>query len=184
MEDSRIIDLYFERSENAISETNQKYGSYCNTIAFNILQNHEDSEECKNDTYLKLWNTIPPTRPSHFKAFIAKITRNLAINLYDKHNAQKRGSGVVELALDELEECIPSPAGDTSEDQMVTECLNKFLRSLNSEQRTIFIRRYFHMTPTADIAEQMNIKDSKVRVTLKRLRDKLKVFFEKEGIIL
>ncbi len=185
MEDKEIIDLYFERSERAITETDSKYGAYCNTIAYNILQNSEDTEECKNDTYLKLWNTMPPERPYHLKAFIGRITRNLAINMYDKIRAQKRGGGSFEICLDELAECIADNANPyVSEDSVVTECLNSFLRKLPSEPRNIFIRRYFYMDSTSDIAKRFGFKETKVRVTLKRTRDKLKIFFEKEGICL
>lgn len=185
MEDTQIIELYFQRSESAISETDLKYGAYCNTIAYNILQNSEDSEECQNDTYLKLWNTIPPTRPSNFKAFIGKITRNLALNIYEKHKAQKRGAGSVELALDELEECIPDASASVpSEDSVVTECLNSFLKSLPTQHRNIFIRRYFYMASVSEIADFFKMNESTVRVSLKRTRDKLKVFFEKEEIYL
>lgn len=185
MEDTQIIDLYFERSENAISETDIKYGAYCHTIAYNVLQNTEDSDECRNDTYLKVWNSIPPTRPSHFKAFIGKITRNLAIDMYNKYHAQKRNSGSVDLALDELAECISDNSNPyKAEDSVVTECLNAFLRSLPTDTRSIFIRRYWQMSSTADIAAALNMKESTVRVSLKRTRDKLKAYFLKEGIYL
>ena len=107
MEDHNIVDLYWFRDENAISETDKKYGSYCSTIANNILYNLEDSKECVNDTYLKTWNSIPPTRPKILKAFLGKITRNLALNIYKSKNCQKR-KGEVPLVLDELKECIPS----------------------------------------------------------------------------
>lgn len=185
MEDTQIIELYFQRSERAISETDTKYGAYCNTIAFNILQNSEDSEECQNDTYLKLWNTIPPTRPNCFKSFIGKIARNLAINMYDKRKAQKRGRGSVELALDELEECIPDTSNSIeSEDKLVIETLNTFLKSLPEKHSRYFIRRYFYMDSTSDIAKRFNVNESSVRVSLMRTRDKLKIFFEKEEICL
>jgi len=185
MEDKEIIDLYFERSESAIAETDKKYGAYCNTIAYNILQNSEDTEECCNDTYLKLWNTIPPERPSYFKAFIGRITRNLAINMYDRNKAQKRGGGSVELCLDELEECIPDNSDPyVSEDSVIRDCLDSFLRKLPSEPRNIFIRRYWYMDSTSEIAKRFGVKETKVRVSLKRTRDRLKVFFEKEGIFI
>ncbi|MBO7451395.1 MAG: sigma-70 family RNA polymerase sigma factor [Clostridiales bacterium] len=185
MDDSQIIELYFDRSEEAITETDKKYGGYCNTIAYNILQNSEDSEECQNDTYLKCWNTIPPTRPLNFKAFIGRIARNIAINIYDKRNAQKRGSGTVELALDELEECIPATdIPSPSEDSVITDCLNAFLRSLPPQPRNVFINRYWYMASTSEIAKKYNMNESTVRVTLKRTREKLKLYMEKEGIIL
>lgn len=183
MEDAGIIELYFARNEDAIEQTDRKYGPYCNTIAYNILQDFGDCEECKNDTYLKVWNTIPPVRPLNFKAFIGRITRNLAIDIYDKRHAAKRGGGTVEVALDELSECISAPSDPyRAEDRVVKECLNNFLRTLPEEPRNIFIRRYWYMDPTADIASAMKITEGKVRVSLKRTRDKLRLFFEKEGI--
>ncbi len=183
MEDASIIELYFDRDEDAIRQTDIKYGSYCNTITYNILHDYHDSEECRNDTYFKLWNTIPPTRPNHFKAFIARIARNLAIDMYDKKHADKRGGAAVELALDELEECLGASSNPyEAEDQVVTDCLNAFLRTLSEEARFMFVRRYWYMDTTVQIAELMKIKESKVRVTLKRTRDRLRSFLAKEGI--
>ena len=183
MEDASIIELYFDRDEDAIRQTDIKYGSYCNTITYNILHDYHDSEECRNDTYFKLWNTIPPTRPKIFKAFIARIARNLAIDLYNKKHADKRGGASVELALDELEECLSASSNPyAAEDQVVTDCLNAFLRTLSEEARFMFVRRYWYMDTTVQIAESMKIKESKVRVTLKRTRDRLRSFLAKEGI--
>ena len=132
MEDHNIVDLYWFRDENAISETDKKYGSYCNTIANNILYNLEDSKECVNDTYLKTWNSIPPTRPKILKAFLGKITRNLALNIYKSKNCQKR-KGDVPLVLDELKECIPS------QNDIDTEMEEKYLTKYINEGKDVEI---------------------------------------------
>ena len=185
MEDNAIIGLFFDRDEEAITQTDRKYGSYCNTITFNILQDLQDCEECKNDTYFKLWNTIPPTRPLHFKAFIARIARNLALDLYDKKHTDKRGGGSTELALDEVSEFVSNKTNPyEAEDKVVVDSLNSFLSTLNEETRFIFIRRYWYMDTSVQIASMMNIKESKVRVTLKRTRDRLRKHLAQEGIML
>ena len=179
MEDHNIVDLYWFRDENAISETDKKYGSYCNTIANNILYNLEDSKECVNDTYLK---TIPPTRPKILKAFLGKITRNLALNIYKSKNCQKR-KGEVPLVLDELKECIPSQNDiDTEmEEKYLTEYINEFLKSLPREKRIIIVQRYWYLYSIKDIAEKNNLSQSNVKMTLSRFRTKLKEFLEERG---
>lgn len=184
MDDNQIIELYWARSEAAISETAKKYGNYCHHIAYNILSNQEDSEECVNDTWLKTWEAIPPTRPERLSAFLGKITRNLALHRYEKYNAIKRGAGQVALALHELEECIP--ARDNVErvidDLVLTEILNDFLAGLPAETRQIFVRRYWHLHSVKEIAAEYHISESKVKVTLFRTRRKLRQLLEKEGI--
>ena len=180
MEDSKIISLFWESSEDAITQTAQKYGKYCFAIAFNILSNNEDCEECVNDTYLKTWNSIPPKKPSNFKAFLAKITRNLSLNLYEKRFAQKRGGGQVPLLLSELSECI-SPNISLSSFE-ISACINEFLKTLSSQNRRIFIKRYFYALPICDIAKTEQMSENRVSVSLFRLREKLKNNLEKEGI--
>ena len=140
MDDKQILDLYWERSEAAISETSKKYGKYCRYIAFNILHNDEDSEECVNDTYLRAWNSIPPNRPSVLKTFLGKITRNLSLDRYELLNAKKRNGGQMPLILDEIQECIPSldSTENIVEEIALTDILNRFLSSLSLEQRKIF----------------------------------------------
>ena len=184
MEDSRIIELYFERSETAIVESERKYGRYCGTIAMNILGNREDTEECVSDTWLRAWNAIPPAKPRLLKAFFGRITRNLALNLWEKKRAGKRGGGESSVVLDELEECIADAEAYTwSADRYVlTETLNRFLKGLPEEKRTIFIRRYWYMDQVKDIASEMGLGESKVKMTLLRTRKELMEVLKKEGI--
>lgn len=186
MEDSQIIQLYFERSEDAISQTAIKYGGYCRTIAYNILHSIEDSQECVNDTYLKTWNTIPPCRPKKFAAFLGRITRNLSLNRYRNYTAEKRGGGEIPAALDELEECIPSPydANDPTDEIVLADVLNRFLAALPAEQRKIFMRRYWYISSVKEIAGDYGISESKVKMSLLRSRNQLKAILEKEGIAL
>lgn len=180
MDDSKILDLYFERSEIAIHETDIKYGRLLRHIAFNILRTSHDSLECVDDTYMKAWETIPPERPQFFKAFLAKITRNISINRY---NANRRSrSPNTDMALDELEECIPAAGGDLSEDIDLKDAINDFLASLGQAQRQVFVKRYFYMMSVAEIARDMSLTVSNVKVTLMRARDSLRDHLEKAGI--
>lgn len=184
MEDKQIVDLYWARSENAISETDKKYGRYCYYIAYNILHNNEDSEECVNDTYLNAWGAMPNQRPSKLSAFLGKITRNLSLSRWELYNAKKRGSGQIPLALDELHECIPS--SDSTEqivdDLVLADVFNRFLASLSKDKRIIFMRRYWYLSPIAEIAEDYSISESKVKMSLFRLRKALKQALEEEGV--
>jgi RNA polymerase sigma factor (sigma-70 family) len=166
LEDHNIVDLYWFRDENAN----------------NILYNLEDSKECVNDTYLKTWNSIPPTRPKILKAFLGKITRNLALNIYKSKNCQKR-KGEVPLVLDELKECIPSQNDiDTEmEEKYLTKYINEFLKSLPREKRIIIVQRYWYLYSIKDIAEKNNLSQSNVKMTLSRFRTKLKEFLEERG---
>ncbi len=186
MEDKKIIQLFFERSETAISETAEKYGKLCHNIAYNILYNEEDSEECVNDTYMKAWEVIPPQIPEKLAAFLGKITRNLAISKYRYNSSQKRGSGQVAFALEELAECIPdkNSTEQAISDKLFVEQLNAFLAELPTEKRKVFMQRYWYMRPISEIAEDFSISESKVKMILHRTRNKLKEFLEKEGIIL
>ena len=179
MDDSKIIELYMERSEQAISETSKKYGRYCHYIAYSILHNDEDSEECVNDTYLRAWNSIPPKRPSKLQTFLGKITRNLSLNKWEKLSAEKRGAGQTSLILDELSECIPAEqdAVNTVENMVIRDVLDRFLDELPAETRKIFVRRYFYMSPVKEIADEYGLSESKVTVTLFRTRGKLKSVF-------
>lgn len=184
MDDSAIIELYNKRDENAIGETQKKYGRYCHTIAYNILRSNEDSEECVNDTYLKVWNSIPPSAPTRFSSFIGKITRNTALDRYEKNRAQKRDSGV-ELALDELAECISSDmTGNISDEIALKNAINGFLASLPRRTRIIFMRRYFYLLSINEIAEGLSMSQSNVKVTLMRAREKFREHLENEGIVI
>ena len=184
LDDCEIITLFFERSEAAITETALKYAGYCKRIAMNILSNCADVEECINDTYLHAWNSIPPQYPSLFSAYLGKITRNLSLNKYKQQKALKRGSGEVELLLHELEECIPSPSNVEKEYQegTTTKAISNFLYSLDKLKRTIFIRRYWYGDSIAQISNHFKMSESKVKSMLFRIRNKLRIFLEKEGI--
>ena len=186
MDDKQILELYSERSETAISETADKYGKYCHYIAYNILYNIQDSEECVNDTYLKAWQTIPPQYPSKLSTYLGKITRNLALNRYKYYNRQKRGEGQTELVLDELLECVPAAESTEQavEEKILVEVLNRFLDDLPEEKMKIFMRRYWYMSPIKEIADDLEMGESKVKMILSRSRSKLKQILEKEGIIL
>ena len=185
MEDSRIIELYWQRSENAITETDKKYGAHCSTVALNILLNKEDAEECVNDTWLGAWDAIPPNRPSILRAFLAKITRNLSIKRLKKKLAEKRGGTAEFIVLDELEECI----GDQTdvegivETHELEELIRRFVRNLPERDGNIFVRRYFFTDPVASIAERYRISENHVMVILSRTRKKLKKELIKEGFI-
>ena len=186
MEDKQIVDLYWARSEKAISETADKYGRYCYTIAYNILHSNEDSEECVNDTYLHAWNAMPDQRPNKLSAFLGRITRNLSLKRWEKYTAKKRGAGQVPLALNELQECIPATnyTDSVADDIVLTDVLNRFLASLTAEKRNIFMRRYWYLSSVAEIASDLAISESKVKMSLLRSRNELKQLLEKEGITL
>ena len=183
MTDEKIIELYFARAEVAIEETDKKYGAYCFQISENILHCKEDSEECVNDTWLKTWDTIPPTRPQCFKLFLAKIVRNLSFNKYKAKYADKRGNGELALILDELEECIAGK-NDVEEFCMVKElqnALDKFVSSLPERECNVFVRRYFYSDSIKDISKRYGLLENNIRVMLNRTRNKLKVKLEEEG---
>lgn len=183
MEDIEIIDLYRSRSENAIAESEKKYGRYCFTVANNILSNREDSGECVNDTWLHTWNVIPPQCPDRLKLFFAKITRRLSIDRLKSRNSQKRGAGQLALALDELEECVPgnSHVEDTLNEKLLTECIEAFLRNISNRDRQFFLRRYFFTESVSDIASGFKVSENVVSVSLYRTRAKLKKHLEMEG---
>lgn len=183
MEDKAIIELYFARNEKVISETDIKYGKYCSTIANNILNNREDTDECVNDTYMQTWNSLPPQRPSILKAFLGKITRNLALNLYKKQHTKKRYDGI-EASIDELEECI---ANDFNLEEIIeinelTSIINDYLATLKDIKRKILVERYWYISSVKEIAEKHNLSESNVKMTLARSREELKVFLEKRGV--
>ena len=184
MNDNELIELYFARAENAIAETDSRYGTYCRGLTFGILGSREDSEECVNDTYLKLWNTIPPTRPLRFAAYISSIARSLALNMRRAMSAKKRGGGDTELAFDEISECLPSKetVEDAYDENELVRTLDRFLGGLSPEKRKIFMLRYYHFQSVADIASELRITEEKVRTTLHRTREKLRKYLEKEGI--
>lgn len=190
MDDREIIALYWERSDEAILETSRKYSRYCHSISFNILGNHEDAEECVNDTYLRAWNSIPPNRPNHLSAYLGRITRNLSFDKYRRRTAEKRGLGQAALALSELEDCLPGSANvarmveEASEEKILIEAINSFLEGLPLESRMVFMRRYWHVSSIQEIARSFHMSESKVKSILFRTRKKLKAHLEEEGIAL
>jgi RNA polymerase sigma-70 factor (ECF subfamily) len=186
VEDDRIIALYFERNESAIRETKLKYGRYCHSIAYNILQNNEDAEECENDTYLDAWNAIPPTKPRVFSLFLGTITRRIALDRRRKRDAQKRHSDQFTISLQELEECIfhEKSIDDTISAEMLSKEISKFLKTLPEEDCNLFVRRYWHFDSIADIGKRYGLGQSKIKMTLKRTRDKLLHHLEKEGFFI
>lgn len=186
MEDAKIVQLYWDRSEDAIAETAAKYGAYCHSISYGILRSREDAEECVSDTWLRTWNALPPQRPTRLQAFLAKITRNLALDRYRRKNALFRGLGQVPLALEELEHAAPSAASaeDLATEQELIAALEKFLWELPGEKRQVFLLRYWHFCSEQEIARQMCMTKGKVTSMLHRLRNALKEQLEKEGIYL
>lgn len=182
LEDSNIIELYFERSESAILETQNKYGKYCFFIAYHILYSNWDAEECVDDTYLNVWNAIPPTRPIKFQSFIGCITRNIALNRYDYNNTQKRSS-IFETALDEFYECVQGKKISFDEEYILKELINEFLTSLAKRERIIFLQRYWYFCSIKEIANNLKIKEGNIKVILHRTREHFKEFLNKEGVL-
>jgi RNA polymerase sigma-70 factor (ECF subfamily) len=183
VDDPKIVQLYWDRDERAIPATADKYGGYCAAIARNILGNHEDAEECVNDTYLSAWNAMPPHRPSVLSAFLGKLTRNLSFNRYKRSTAHKRGGGELPGVLDELSECVsgqddPEQALDRQE---LVEAINDFLDALSPAKRSIFICRYWYTDSISDIAHRHGMKDGAVSMTLSRLRAKLRDYLLERG---
>ena len=182
MKDSQIVDLYWQRDETAISETEAKYGRFCFSIANNILHDDEDAKECVNDTYLGAWNAMPPHRPEMLSTFLGKITRRLSLKKWRDRSADKRGGGSVALSMEELEECIPSrqSADDSIAVAELTNIINGFLETLPVEERRVFLRRYWYFDSISDISARFGFGESKVKMMLKRTRDKLLVRLQKE----
>ena len=183
MTDSELIDLFFRRNERVIDEVRLKYSTYCITIAKSILRSDEDAEECLNDMLLAAWNSIPPAKPENMQTFLGKLMRNAAIGYWRKSHADKRGSGHIELLLEELSDAAASDnAFEHLDDSMsLRETFNSFLGSLSKEQRVIFLKRYWYMHTVSEIADELHTSESKVKVTLCRTRKKLKKLLEREG---
>ncbi len=184
MDDDRIIDLYWQRSQTAISETSMKYGAYCRTIGYNILGNFPDAEECENDTYVAAWNAIPPTRPRILKAFLGRLTRNIALDRLDYNRAKKRNSEFATILseIDELSSFHEDVEGEYTAGE-TAKIISKFLRSIDIDNRLVFIRRYWYSDSIKDISTRMNMSESKVKSMLFRTRKKLKVHLERKGVV-
>ncbi len=183
MDDNKIIDLYFARDERAIKQTKAKYGKLLFSVSYNILHSIPDVEECLDDTYMSVWGAIPPARPTYFSAFLTKIARNISFNRY-KQNKSRTRNLVAEAILDELAECIPAPAGEATEDIAIRDCLNRFLSGLSSQNRIIFVKRYFFMRSIGEISDETGVSISAVKVALSRMRELLKERLEREDIYL
>ena len=183
MQDSKIIDLFFERSEQAITELSLKYEKLCRQIAVNILGNEEDSLECINDSYLGVWNTVPPRRPENLKYYLCRIVRNNALKRFHSNTALKRNSHY-DVALQEFEECLPDERSIEKEltSAEITRLIDSFLDRQGKENRIIFTMRYFFGDGIADIAKRVGMSENNVSVRLNRMRKSLRNHLEKEGI--
>lgn len=183
MEDKNIVQLYFDRNERAITETSMKYGRYCSNIAMNILNNHEDAEECVNDTYLNTWNSMPPHKPKMLSTFLGKIVRNLSFNKYKAIHSIKRGGYEISIILDEICEIV-------SDDENVEDCvireelvkdINKFIDTLSKEKQYMFIRRYWYSDSITYIAKKCGRSENSISVELSRIRYKLRIYLSERG---
>ena len=184
MNDKKIIELYQNRDESAISMTIEQYGKYCYLIAYNILGSREDAEEAVDDALVDIWNAIPPALPTSLKAYVAKATRNSAISIYRRNHAKKRYAEA-ELLLSELEECLPDPRSEISVDSMsLNGAVNSFLAELSEDKRRIFVKRYFFGEELDKLAASEGISEKRLSVILFRLRAKLKKHLEKEKIFI
>ncbi|MDE5605135.1 MAG: sigma-70 family RNA polymerase sigma factor [Eubacterium sp.] len=183
MEDKQIIDLFFNRNETAIRELNEKYGKLFRNVAHNILEDYDDSEECVNDTYLKVWNSIPPQNPEYLCAYVCKIVRNNSLNMLKKRNAQKR-SNQQDVLLSELEECLASSneIDDAIDEKHLVSLINAWLKKQSDLSKQLFIFRYFAMDSVESISEKYSISKNSVSVKLHRLRASLKSYLESEDI--
>jgi len=181
MDDEQIVNLYWNRKENAINETANKYGRLCRSIAMNILGNVPDAEECENDTYLALWNAIPSTRPNSFSAFLSTVVRNKAL---DQYKRKKRRNRECELIVSELDECVVSipSAEDCFEERQLHQYISDFLSKQKKETRVIFVRRYWYADPIADIAIRMGYTEGKVKTVLFRTRKRLGGYLAEQGV--
>ena len=185
MDDSQILELYWERNPDAVLQTDRKYGLYCRQVSFNILRSREDAEECVNDSWLKAWHSIPPTKPRHLRAYLAKLTRNVSLDRWDQLQAQKRGGGRTALLLSELSDCIPA-AGTVEqalEDRAISAAVSAWLRQQNPRNRVAFVRRYWYADSLTDIVQMTNMSYSSISVRLHRTKNKLKNLLAKEGVL-
>ena len=188
MQDEQIIDLYFDRNERALTETSDKYGNYCRTIARTILNDEESAKECFNDTLFHSWNAMPPKRPNCLKTFVGKITRNVSLQRVRAAHAVKRGGGEAVIAIDELQECIPATttheAEQIEEEIVIREVLDAVLSDLSTQNRRIFVRRYWYCSSIEEIAKALGLSEGNVRTSLSRSRNKLRVALEEAGVAL
>ena len=184
MEDRQIIDLYWARSQQAVTESDRKYGAYCRAVSMNVLGAREDAEECVNDTWLHAWNAMPPQRPAVLQAFFGKLTRNLSLDRRRRVHAAKRGGGQTAVALEELADCLPSrgTVEDALDADETARVISKFLRSLSKTDRALFLRRYWYLDDVGAIARRFGMTQGQVKTRLYRVRGRLRPILEEEGI--
>lgn len=184
MEDTHIIELFFARAESAITELSLKYGKLCYRIAYNILNSHSDAEECESDTYLRVWDTVPPTRPTNLRAYVSRIVRNLSLDRVRYLTREKR-FGQLDLLLSEMSECIPAPwSVEQTADDTVAQLIKEYLLTLDTETRVLFVRRYFFMDSVESLARQFRLNASTVSSRLTRTRAGLRTLLEREGVVI
>ena len=186
MEDREIIELFWARDERAVEEASQKYGRYCQAIAGNILGNEQDAVECVNDTWLHAWNSIPPHRPENLKAFLGRLARCISLNRWRDGHSQKRGGGQIELAYEELSECIPDggQADEAFREKELVQAIDRFLAALPETERRLFVRRYWYGDGIGDLAELLHTSKHTVSVRLSRMRKALKKHLIEKGVSL
>lgn len=186
MDDAKIVEMYWERNENAIRETERKYGRYLTKIAYNILADFEDSKETINDTYLRAWRSMPPNKPQFLQVYLGKITRRLSIDCFRTKHRRKRSASEYELSLSELSECVAG--GNTAEEaweaSLLAQSVCTWLRTLPVQTRTIFIGRYYYLDPVRKIAAYSGLSESNVKSRLHRARIGLRQYLQKEGFII
>jgi len=185
VDDHGIVQMYWDRDENAIVQTDKKYGNYCYSIAWQILEDREDADESVNDTYLGAWNSLPPHRPENLAAYLGKLTRRISLKRWRDARASKRGGGQTALALDELTECIPAAAQTerTLEQKELVRAVERFLHGLPQTEQQVFICRYWYLDSIAQISRRFHFSESKVKSMLHRTRERLKVRLIREGLI-
>lgn len=186
MEDEKIVQLLWDRKEIGLTELSDKYDGYCHSISYRILNDREDAKECVNDTWLRTWNAIPPHRPFCLSGFLGKIVRNLSLNYVKKRYAGKRGGGNVNLALEELQECISDGkrVEEHLEQKLLTDTIAAFLRKQPEQKRVIFLQRYFYLYQVKEIAQALGMKEGTVKSVLSRMRKDLQIWLEREAIYL
>lgn len=183
IKDSEIIKLFFERNEDAIQYSDNKYGGYCAKIAYNILYDFEDAKECVNETWLQSWNSIPPQKPDKLGIYFGRICRNLSINLFQKYSAEKRGGLNTDIALDELNEVIgkTSDVQEYLDESSLKDSINSFLRTIDEKNRKIFVRRYYYLSTVKEISDEYGLSQSNVKMSLSRTREKLREWLIQDG---
>ncbi|MBD5384680.1 MAG: sigma-70 family RNA polymerase sigma factor [Ruminococcaceae bacterium] len=183
MDDKEIVQLFLKRDERALNELQSKYERLCRSIAENILKNRTDAEECVNDAYFKVWNSIPPYEPKSLSSFVARVAKNTALDIYDAYHTEKRGGGDTPLSLDELGDLVSggSSVESGAENRELLAEINAFLSSISSEKRRMFVNRYWYFYSTAELAEMYGMREHSIVVTLARTRKALKEYLRKRG---